>query len=151
MERIATTLCGLALAGLAGCSTYDPNYSASPPNPDPMPSTSMRTAPAPAVAAAPVPVAPVAETPVTTAPPAGTVAYRAGNGWIESISLVYMPALRAPSASAGSSVANAPDPGPYRINVRMDDGSLQSMIVDTRSFMVGDRVQLMTDGRMGRM
>jgi hypothetical protein len=147
MERIATTLCGLALAGLAGCSTYDPNYTASPPNPDPAPSTAMRTAPAPVVAA---PVAPAAGTPVTTAS-SGTVAYRAGNGWIESISLVYMPALRASSASAGSSVANAPDPGPYRINVRMDDGSLQSMIVDTRSFMVGDRVQLMTDGRMGRM
>jgi hypothetical protein len=138
-------LSAAALASLAACSAYDPYYTPNPPNPDPAPSSAMRTAPPPAVAATP---APVAVAPVTNVAP-GSVAYRAGYGVIESISLVYQP--RPPSASTGSSISNTPDPGPYRMTVRMDDGSLQSMVVDSRTFMVGDRVQMMSDGRVARL
>jgi hypothetical protein len=146
-------LSAAALASLAACSTYDPYYSSNPPNPDPAPSSAMRTVPpatvATAPASAPVTVAPVAVAPASGAAAPGTIGYRAGYGVIESISLVYQP--RPASASTGSSISNTPDPGPYRMTVRMDDGSLQSMVVDSRTFMVGDRVQMMTDGRVARL
>jgi hypothetical protein len=149
-------LSAAALASLVACSTYDPYYTSNPPNPDPAPSSAMRTAPAPSVATAPAAPAPVTVAPLSAnvAPASGTVApgtigYRAGYGVIESISLVYQP--RPASASAGASVSNTPDPGPYRMTVRMDDGSLQSMVVDSRTFMVGDRVQMMNDGRVARL
>jgi hypothetical protein len=32
----------------------------------------------------------------------------------------------------------------------MDDGSIQTMIVDNRAFLVGDRIQIMGDGRLIR-
>jgi hypothetical protein len=94
----------------------------------------------------------VVTTPVTgNASSSGTVAYRPGYGVIESVSLVYQPTLRSSSSSSGASVSNTPDPGPYRMTVRMDDGSLQSLVVDNRAFIVGDRVQLMSDGRVARL
>jgi hypothetical protein len=158
-------LSAAVLAALAACSSYDPYYSSTPPNPDPNPSTTARAGTPPARTPAPtastnmsaapgsVSAAPVASAPLSgnvasgTAP--GTVAYRPGNGVIESMSLVYQPITRPTSASSGGSIA--PDPGPYRMTVRMEDGSLQSLVVDNRSFMVGDRIQLTADGRVNRM
>ena len=82
-------------------------------------------------------------TPVTagSAAPASRSAY----GIVESISLVTPPA----SAAAGGTLAPAVS-GPYRVTLRMDDGSMQTMIVDSRAFLVGDRVQIMSDGRLIR-
>jgi hypothetical protein len=94
----------------------------------------------------PPPVAAVTATggtPVTTMSP-GT--YRAGTGIVESISLVTPPA----SASAGGTVPPASS-APYRATLRMEDGSVQSLLVDTRAFLVGDRLQIMPDGRLVRL
>ena len=155
MKQAALALC--VLGALSACSTYDPYYTANPPNPDP---TVMRSAPAPmAGTTAVTPVAPVTSansgTAVTAAGASAagaTVGYRAGYGVIESMSLVYIPTVRGPSASAGSTAATGvPEVGPYRMTVRMEDGGLQSLVVDNRSFMVGDRVQLGTDGRVSRL
>jgi hypothetical protein len=79
-------------------------------------------------------------TPVTTTSGAPVV-----SGIVESISLVTPPA----SAAAGGTLAPAVS-GPYRITLRMDDGNIQTMMVDSRAFLVGDRVQIMSDGRLIR-
>jgi hypothetical protein len=138
MTRVALSLSAAALAGLAGCTTY---Y-------DPPPATPVTTTSgAPVVSAgsssAPIvtqvtPVAPV----VPAAPASG---YRTGHGIVESISLVTLPA----SATAGGTLPPVVS-GPYRVTARMDDGSIQTMIVDNRAFLVGDRVQIMSDGRLIR-
>ena len=73
-------------------------------------------------------------------------AFKPGGGILESIGLVTIPAS---SAAAGGTVA-APAPGPYRLTLRMDDGSIQSVIQDTRALLVGDRVEITPDGRLIR-
>lgn len=84
----------------------------------------------------------------STVPAAPVGAYRGGNGIIESIGLVTLPPAGWPqSASAGATGAA---PGPYRITLRMDDGTIQTLIQDTRAFLVGDRIQLSSDGRLSR-
>jgi hypothetical protein len=131
MTRVALSLSAAALAGLAGCTTY---Y-------DPPPATPVTTtsgAPVVSASATPQPVAVV-----TPAPSAS--AYRPGFGIVESISLVTLPA----SAAAGGTLPPVVS-GPYRVTLRMDDGSIQTMIVDNRAFLVGDRVQTMSDGRLIR-
>ena len=76
-------------------------------------------------------------------PPASS-AKRPGDGLVESISLVAPPA----SAAAGGT---APAPtGPYRVTVRKDDGAVQTFNVDSRAYLVGDRVQVTPDGRLIR-
>ena len=77
-------------------------------------------------------------TPVVSASAsAGATASRAGFGIIESISLVNPP--KADGAT-----------GPYRITLRMEDGSAQTVEVDNRAFLVGDRVRVQADGRLIR-
>jgi hypothetical protein len=71
--------------------------------------------------------------------------FRPGNGILESIGLITLPA----SAAAGGSAA-APVPGPYRLTIRMDDGNIQTVQADTRALLVGDRVQITADGRLIR-
>ena len=116
----------LAAIALAGCTTY---Y-------DPPPAAPVTTSNgAPVLSAGPAPV--------VSASPGAT--RRAGQGIIESISLASLPA----SASAGSTVAPAAS-GPYRVTVRMDDGSVQTLVVDNRAFLVGDRVQITPEGRLLR-
>lgn len=129
MIRFALPLCVLAAIGMAGCTTY---YD--PPPPTPVTSASgapvVTTAPsAPAVAAAPA------------------SAYRPGAGIVESISLVSVPA--AGSASAGGTARPAAS-GPYRVTTRMDDGSVQTILINNRAFLVGDRVQVASDGQLVR-
>jgi outer membrane lipoprotein SlyB len=80
----------------------------------------------------------------TSASPVDSASLRAGFGIIQSISLVNPPE----SAAAGGTAPVAR--GPYRISLRMDDGSTQSMVVDNRAFLVGDRVQVMPDGKLIR-
>ena len=86
--------------------------------------------------------------PVAVVSSSGSVAgpTRPGHGLIESISL---PAPAA-SASAGGTVASSAA-GPYRVTVRMDDGSVQTMTIDSRAFLVGDRVQITSGGRLNRL
>lgn len=142
MTRLALTVSALALAGLAGCSTYyDP----------PPPGAVTTTSGAPVVsagssvpAATVVTPAPVIVAPVAVAP-APLSTYRSGYGIIESISLVTLPA----SAAAGGTLPPVVS-GPYRLTMRMDDGSIQTLIVDNRAFLVGDRIQIASDGRLLR-
>lgn len=134
MARLALTLSALALTGLAGCAYYEE---------PPPPGAVTTTTGAPVVSAgSSVPVAPVAVAPITVTP---VPAYRAGHGIIESVSLVTLPA----SAAAGATLPPVVG-GPYRLTLRMDDGSIQTMIADNRAFLVGDRVQVMSDGRLIR-
>jgi hypothetical protein len=82
-------------------------------------------------------------TPITTI---SDGSYRAGTGIVESISLA------APAASAaGGGTAAAAASGPYRATLRMEDGSVQTIVVDTRAFLVGDRLQITPDGRLVRL
>jgi hypothetical protein len=137
MSRFALPLCTFAAIGLAGCTTY---Y-------DPPPATPVTTtsgAPV-ASAASSAPVVSSGSSPVVAAAPASSSAYRSGYGIVESISLVTLPA----SAAAGGTLPPVVS-GPYRITMRMDDGSIQTMVVDNRAFLVGDRVQIMSDGRLIR-
>ena len=130
MTKVALSLSAVALA-VAGCTTY---Y-------DPGPSPAVTTS-----SGAPVVVAaPSAPAPAPVQPQASSSGYRAGHGLVESISLVTLPA----AASAGGTLPPVVS-GPYRVTVRMDEGSIQTMIVDNRAFLVGDRVQIMSDGRLIR-
>jgi hypothetical protein len=36
------------------------------------------------------------------------------------------------------------------MTLRMDDGTVQTLVVDNRAFLVGDRVQVTPEGRMIR-
>jgi hypothetical protein len=111
-------LAALALSLLAACSTYQPAYTTTPPDARP------------AVAY---------QVPATT--------YRPGYGMIEAIAIERY----APSAAAGGTVGPVGHPidrTGYRLTVRMDDGTLQSIAQDNRDFRVGDRVQLTRDGRV---
>ncbi|TAK84577.1 MAG: hypothetical protein EPO20_14000 [Betaproteobacteria bacterium] len=138
MARLA--LSAVAIAALAGCSTY---YEAPPRGP--VSTTSGAPVVSSSSTVAPAPVAPAA---VSSAAPAG--AYRAGNGIIESIGLVTLPPAGWPaSATAGGTVPPVA-PGPYRITLRMDDGTIQTLLQDTRAFLVGDRIHLSADGRLSR-
>ena len=116
----------LAAIALAGCTTY---Y-------DPPPA-------APVTTSGGVPVLSAGPAPVVSAAPGST--QRAGQGIIESISLASPPA----SASAGGTAAPVAS-GPYRVTVRMDDGTTQALVVDNRAFLVGDRVRISSDGRLTR-
>ena len=128
MTKVALSLSAVALA-VAGCTTY---Y-------DPGPSPAVTTSSgAPVVVAAP-------SAPAPAPAPAPSSGYRSGHGIVESISLVTLPA----AASAGGTLPPVVS-GPYRVTVRMDEGSIQTMIVDNRAFLVGDRVQTMADGRLIR-
>jgi hypothetical protein len=90
-----------------------------------------------------VPPAPVVTTPPASAAPAvvqGVPAMRPGMGRIESIA-------PAPTASAGGTAPSSMQ----RLNIRMDDGSMQ--VVDTPSpgFAIGDRVELTREGYIRRI
>jgi hypothetical protein len=128
MSRLILPFCTLAALGMAGCTTY---Y-------DPPP---------------PVAVTTTTGAPVTSAgssipaPKASASAWKPGAGVIQTISL-GTPAAQ-DSASAGGTTSSAVS-GPYRMSLRMDDGTVQTLIVDNRAFLVGDRVQVTPEGRMIR-
>ena len=128
MTKVTLSLSAVALA-VTGCTTY---YD-TPPSPAVTTSSG-----APVVVAAP-------SAPAPAAIQAPSSSYRSGYGIVESISLVTLPAV----ASAGGTLPPVVS-GPYRITVRMDEGSIQTMIVDNRAFLVGDRIQIMSDGRLIR-
>jgi hypothetical protein len=132
--KLALAVSALALTGLAACTTYYDDR--------PAPGAVTTTGGAPVVSAGSN-VAPVVVAPATVVTPVS--AYRPGYGIIESISLVTLPY----SATAGGTLPPVVS-GPYRVTIRMDDGSIQTMMVDNRAFLVGDRVQIMGDGRLIR-
>ena len=144
MRKLATLLGVLALAGLNACSTYDPNATPSPPNPDPGAAATTRapdtSTPAPVVSSTPPAV-------VASGP---TVPYRPGYGRVEAITTVPIASQRS-TAAAGGTVGNIYGPAGYQLSVRMDDGSVQSIIQDNPAFRVGDRIQLTSDGRVIRL
>jgi hypothetical protein len=122
MAKIAQRTALLGLATLAACSTYDPYYSSTP---------------TPPVAVAPAAPAPSGAVPT---PPS----YRAGYGTVEGVALVH---VAPPTASASAGASGRVYPA-YRLSVRMQDGSAQSIDQDNRRFMVGDRVQVTDAGRV---
>ncbi len=154
MARASVALPLLVLAALAGCETYDEGYrSATPVASSSIPSTSgaivtvpsaVVTTPGTAVVASPgVAVVPA---PGTAVVPASATSFRTGYGVVDSVAQVRI----APpvSASGGSS---SPPFTAYRLTLRMDDGTVQTIDEDNRSFMAGDRVQITPDGHVIRM
>jgi hypothetical protein len=127
MTRFALPACTFAAIALAGCTTY---YD--PPPTAPVTTTGGAAVTAPAASA--VPTAPAAPVPA------------ARTGIIESITLVSVPT----SATAGGTLP-AVTSGPFRVTLRMDDGTIQTMQVDDRAILVGDRVQIMPNGKLNRL
>jgi hypothetical protein len=90
--------------------------------------------------------APPATTTVVTPPPAATsapavvhaVALRPGLGRIESMG-------PAPTASAGGTASAM-----HRLNVRMDDGTMQLVDTPSSGLSVGDRIELTREGFIRR-
>jgi len=129
MSRLSLSLCTLAAFGIAGCTTYyDP----------PPPVAVTTTTGAPVVSAG-------SSAPSASAGSSTPSAWKPGAGVIQAISLGAPQA----SASAGGTTSSAVS-GPYRMTLRMDDGTVQTLVVDNRAFLVGDRVQVTPEGRMIR-
>jgi hypothetical protein len=169
MARVALIACGTALAALAACTTYDPNYTPNAPNPDPtplansargtilLPAGTVIAAPTtPTVVATPVtPAAPVAPAaPVVAAGGAPTVAiapatstFQPGNGTVTAVNLVQVTPA---SASTGSSSGSVVTRSAYRLTMRMDDGTVQTLDQDSGAFRVGDRVEITRDAHIYR-
>ena len=127
MAKLPIALSVLVLS-LAACTTYEPGYVTTPPQPEVRPAAA--------------PLYPVAS-------------YRPGYGVVEAIALERFAGARTPSAGAGGTasgtVGHAIDRTGYRLTLRMDDGGMQTIAQDNRDFRVGDRVQLTADGRVVRM
>lgn len=129
----SAALAAVLAAGLGACASYE----------EPVPASTAAVAP-------PAPVVAVTPTPASTPSALATLkpgSFRAGNGILESIGLVTLPQS---SASAGGGTVAGPAPGPYRLTIRMDDGTIQTVVQDTRALLVGDRVQITQDGRLIR-
>ncbi|HEY1290388.1 MAG TPA: hypothetical protein VGF58_18810 [Burkholderiales bacterium] len=120
MSRLTLSLCALAAIGIAGCTTY---Y-------EPPPPVAVKNPSGPA--------------------PTASSAWKSGAGVIQTISL-GAPSGSSDSASAGGTAPSAvAGMGPYRMTLRMEDGTVQTLNVDNRAFLVGDRVQVSPEGRMIR-
>lgn len=74
--------------------------------------------------------------------------YRAGTGTVESVTRVEHGAA---AAAGGGTAGRIVDGVGYRLGVRMDDGTLQTVIQDSAAFRVGDRVRLTADGKIVRL
>ncbi len=151
MARFSVAVPLFALAGLSACATYDTDY---PGAPVASASTTGAIVTVPsAVVTTPgtiavVPGAAVTAPPVVVTAPPVVASFHTGFGVVESISPINVVPPAQPSASAGSSTV-APF-NAYRLTVRMDDGTVQTIDQDNRSFVVGDRIQITSDGRVIR-
>jgi hypothetical protein len=74
-------------------------------------------------------------------------AYRPGFGTVEYVTRVEMGG----TAAAGGTAGRVIDGVAYRLTVRMDDGTLQTVLQDGPGFSVGDRVHLTEDGKVNRL
>ena len=145
MARISVAIPLFALAALGGCATYDEGYgTAAPVAAAATPSGAIVTVPSATVTA---PGTAIVSNPGTVAVvPAPANSFHTGYGMIDSVSQLRI--VPPASASAGSS---SPPFMAYRLTLRMDDGTMQTLDQDNRSFMVGDRVQITPDGHIVRM
>jgi|SRR4051812_21296900 hypothetical protein len=156
MARIAIPLSVAAIAALAACTTYDPNY----PNQPVSSASGTVTAPASGTAVTstrsatmgnPIvyPVATPNATGAVLVPASAATTFRPGTGIVEAVQLVHVnPAPGTPSSSAGGTM---PQSVAYRLTVKMDsDGSLQAVDQDNSSFRAGDRVRLTPDGHVAQ-
>jgi hypothetical protein len=95
----------------------------------------------------PAPIVVVPPAPVVTSPPAGTApavvqnvpALRPGMGRIESMA-------PATTASAGGTASASMQ----RLNIRMDDGTMQVVDTPSTGLSIGDRVELTREGYIRR-
>jgi hypothetical protein len=121
MGKLAISLALAAVASLAACA-----YRATP---APTPVVVIPQQPAPAVVAAPTAPAVVVPQPI---------ALRPGIGRVESLSAVQGP--------VGTS-----RPAMRRLGIKMDDGTMQYVDVETTNVAIGDRVELTTDGYLRQL
>jgi len=131
------------LAALAACATQEP---ATPQAPVATGSGVPAVSGSGALVTSSADTGRVVAVPATPAPSVAVPALRPGYGIVEGVSLVYQ--APTPSASAGGTAPAVP--GPYRLMLRMDDGTAQNIVQDYRGFLVGDRVQVTADGRILR-
>jgi uncharacterized lipoprotein YbaY len=82
------------------------------------------------------------------AQPAGAAssAYRPGAGVVESASVVSLATSPSDAAAGGTTQENGAATMGYR--VKMDDGSMQSILQKGERFAVGERVEVTADGRL---
>ena len=121
-------LAGLLLVlALAGCAY--PSQSGDSPGADPRTATETR-APAESARTESVPYA-----------------YRPGYGIVESVTRLESGGAAAAGGTAGRFV----DRVAYRLTIRMDDGTLQTVLQDSPGFAAGDRVRLTEDGNVIRL
>jgi len=122
----------VALGLLAACGGRQPApVVVVPPPQQPPASTTVVTQPPAQAAPAPAPAPAIVQ---------GIAAVRPGMGRIESMG-------PAPTASGGGTAA----PAMHRLNVRMDDGSMQTVDTPSSGLSVGDRVELTRDGYIRRI
>lgn len=120
MSRVTLTLSTLAALGMAGCTTY---Y-------EPPPPVAVKNTTAPA-------------------PTASSSAWKPGVGVIQTIAL-GAPGTQESASAGGTAPSAVTGMGPYQMTLRMNDGSVQTLTVDNRAFLVGDRVEVSPEGRMIR-
>jgi hypothetical protein len=118
------------LAVLAACASRQPQVVVVPPQ-QPAPSASTTVVTPPSATAAPAAPAPAV---------VRTAVLRPGTGRIESMGPA--PAV----ASAGGTVP----PAMHRLNIRMDDGTLQVVDTPSSGVSVGDRIELTHEGYIRR-
>jgi uncharacterized lipoprotein YbaY len=73
-------------------------------------------------------------------------AYRPGAGVVESASVVSLATSPSDAAAGGTTQENGGATMGYR--VKMDDGSMQSILQKGERFAVGERVEVTADGRL---
>ena len=74
--------------------------------------------------------------------------YRTGTGIVEAITRVEHGGA---AAAGGGTAGRVVDGIAYRLTIRMDDGTLQTVLQDSAGFRVGDRVRLTEDGKIIRL
>ena len=130
MNRLSILVSAGALAALAGCATEH----AVTPAPAPV----VVTPPAPVVTTAPSGAVVVPQTaPSTVVVAPAPVPLQAGYGRIETIVPVPL------AAAGGSAPANL-----KRVGVRMDNGVIQYMDVNSATLNVGDRIEITREGKL---
>jgi hypothetical protein len=102
---------------------------------------------APATTVAPAaPVVAAGGAPAVVVAPA-TSTFQAGNGTVTAVNLVQVTPA---SASTGSSTGSVVTRSAYRLTIRMDDGTVQTLDQDSGAFRVGDRIEITRDARIVR-
>lgn len=129
MRKLYLPLSLIATATLAACSTTDPATPA--PAPVVVAPAPVVTTPAPTVVQAPAGTVVAAPGTVVATP----TAIRAGMGRVETITALQ------PSAAAGGTTSR-------RFGIKMDDGTVQYVDSPAQGIVVGDRIELTSDGKL---